>query len=199
METLALSTHTHTHTHTHTYTHTHTHTHTHARNDCSRNWVLILAGVEILWEEEGFQFGVKRWQGWAEQCLRSCGSEFQVWGPKHEKAQEPWLLHLYCWIGVRISQSQASKRFAGNRGIWYLMAFCTSGSHWLSLNKAVSKLGINWLSLNKAVSKFRINSLGTFWNITIEFLLKKRKKGKKRKSFMLISFFYLLSKWLRDS
>ena len=22
-------------------------------------------GVEILWEEEGFQFGLKRWQGWA--------------------------------------------------------------------------------------------------------------------------------------
>ena len=39
-----------------------THTHTHA---CSRNWVLILAGEKILWEEEGFQFGFKRWQGWA--------------------------------------------------------------------------------------------------------------------------------------
>ena len=35
-------------------------------NDCSRNWVPILAGVEILWEEESFQFGFKRWQGWAE-------------------------------------------------------------------------------------------------------------------------------------
>ena len=31
--------------------------------------------MEILWEEEGFQFGFKRWQ-------RSCGSEFQMWGPK---------------------------------------------------------------------------------------------------------------------
>ena len=53
------------HTHTHTYTHTQTHTHTH--NDCSRNWVLILAGAEILWEEEGFKFGFKRGQGWAVQ------------------------------------------------------------------------------------------------------------------------------------
>ena len=39
------------------YKHTHT--------DCSRNWVLILVRMEILWEEEGFQFGFKRWQGWA--------------------------------------------------------------------------------------------------------------------------------------
>ena len=26
---------------------------THTHNDCSRNWVLILVGAEILWEEEG--------------------------------------------------------------------------------------------------------------------------------------------------
>ena len=31
----------------------------------SRNWVLILVGAEVLWEEESFQFGFKRWQGWA--------------------------------------------------------------------------------------------------------------------------------------
>ena len=41
------------------YKRTHTHT------DCSRNWVLILVRMEILWEEESFQFGFKRWQGWA--------------------------------------------------------------------------------------------------------------------------------------
>ena len=46
-------------------THTHTHTHTYIYTDCSRNWVLILVRVEILWEEEGFQFGFKRWQGCA--------------------------------------------------------------------------------------------------------------------------------------
>ena len=33
-----------------------------------------------------------------EQCLRSCGSEFQMWGPKQEKARKPRLLRLYCWI-----------------------------------------------------------------------------------------------------
>ena len=40
------------------YMETHTHMRTH--NDYSRNWVLILVGVQILWEEEGFQFGFKR-------------------------------------------------------------------------------------------------------------------------------------------
>ena len=61
------------HAHAHTHTHTHSHTLTHARarararvyTDCSRNWVLILVRMEILWEEEGFQFGFKRWQGCA--------------------------------------------------------------------------------------------------------------------------------------
>ena len=48
------------HTHARTHTHTHTHIHTHTHTDCSRNWVLRM---EILWEEEGFQFGFKRWQG----------------------------------------------------------------------------------------------------------------------------------------
>ena len=33
-----------------------------------------------------------------KQCLRSCGRELQVWGPKQEKAWKPWLLRLYCWI-----------------------------------------------------------------------------------------------------
>ena len=48
--------------------HTHTHICMHilyTHNDCSRNWVPILAGVEILWEEDSFQFGFKIWQGWA--------------------------------------------------------------------------------------------------------------------------------------
>ena len=41
------------------YTHTRTHARTHT-TDCSRNWVLILVRMEILWEEESFQFGFKR-------------------------------------------------------------------------------------------------------------------------------------------
>ena len=69
------------------YMHTHTHTHTHTMT--SRNWVLILVVAEILWEEEGFQFGFKRWQ--VEQCLRSCGSEFQMCGPKQKKVRKPLL------------------------------------------------------------------------------------------------------------
>ena len=35
-------------THTYIYIHTQAHRHAPTHNDCSRNWVLILAGVEIL-------------------------------------------------------------------------------------------------------------------------------------------------------
>ena len=65
----------------------------HTHNFSSRNWVLILVGAKILWEEEGFQFGFERWK-W------SCGSEFQMWGPKQEKVRKPWALRLYCWISA---------------------------------------------------------------------------------------------------
>ena len=87
------------------YTEKQTHTH----NDCSRNWVLILVGMKILREEECFQFGFKSKR--AEQCLRSCGSEFQMWGPKQEKVRKPWILHLYCWIfSMRASEEEHSVR-----------------------------------------------------------------------------------------
>ena len=67
----------------------------------------MLVGVEILWEEEGFQFAFKRWQGWTV----SCESEFQVWGPKQEKARKPLLLRLYCWIFcMRVSEEERSVR-----------------------------------------------------------------------------------------
>ena len=62
----ALSAHTiHINLNTMFYTHvararTHARTHTHTHTDCSTNWVLILAGAEILSEEQGFQFGLKR-------------------------------------------------------------------------------------------------------------------------------------------
>ena len=52
-------------THTRTrHTHVHTHARTHARTHtgCWGDWVLKLAGAK---QEEGFQFGFKRWQGWA--------------------------------------------------------------------------------------------------------------------------------------
>ena len=35
--------------------------------------------------------------GRVEQCLSSCGSESQMWGPKQEKVQNPEVLCLYCW------------------------------------------------------------------------------------------------------
>ena len=66
--------------HAHTRTHAHTHAHTHTYTDCSRNWVLILVRMEILWEDEGFQFGFKRWQGCAVsmvlwEWIRNVGSK----------------------------------------------------------------------------------------------------------------------------
>ena len=39
---------------------THTPLHSDTHIDCSRNWVLILAGMKIVSEEDGFQFGFKR-------------------------------------------------------------------------------------------------------------------------------------------
>ena len=32
------------------------------------------------------------------QCARSCGNEFQMWGPKQEKVQKSQVLHLFNWI-----------------------------------------------------------------------------------------------------
>ena len=40
-----------------------------------------------------------------EQCLRSCGSEFQTWDPKQGKVRKPRVLRLYCWIfSMRMSE-----------------------------------------------------------------------------------------------
>ena len=59
----------------HTYfTHTHTHTVT------SRNWVQC---------EKKKVFSLALKDDSVEQCLRSCGSEFQMWGPKQEKVRKP--------------------------------------------------------------------------------------------------------------
>ena len=77
------------------YTYTHTH------SDCSRNWVLILVGAEILWEEEGFQYGFKRRQGWAVS-KRSYGSEFQMWGPEQGKVETMLETLPFC-ISIRSS------------------------------------------------------------------------------------------------
>ena len=46
-----------------------------------------------------------------EQRLSSCGSEFQMWGPKEEKAREPQVLCLYCWIlSMWVSEEELSVR-----------------------------------------------------------------------------------------
>ena len=44
-----------------------------------------------------------------EHCLRSYGSEFQMWGPKQEKVRKPRVLRLYCWIvSMRVSEEERS-------------------------------------------------------------------------------------------
>ena len=76
--------------------------------------------MEILWEEEGFQFDFKRWQGWAVFKLRSCWSEFQMWGPKQEKVRQPWVLRLYCLISsMRVSEEECNVRLC-----LYYLYFC---------------------------------------------------------------------------
>ena len=50
-----------------------------------------------------------------EQCLRSCWSEFQMWGgtvqSKTEKVRKPRVLRLYCWIfSMRVSGEERSVR-----------------------------------------------------------------------------------------
>ena len=96
------------------------HTHMRAHTDCSRNRVLILVWMEILREEEGFQFGFKRWQGRAvskvlwewipnvgskaregaeAMCLAFVLLDFQhARGVKHKHNQEiKCALHLTVW------------------------------------------------------------------------------------------------------
>ena len=46
-----------------------------------------------------------------EQCLRSCGSKFHIWGPKQDKVRKPSVLRLYCWIfNMRVSEEERSAR-----------------------------------------------------------------------------------------
>ena len=46
-----------------------------------------------------------------EKCLRSCGSEFQMWDPKQEKVQKLGVLRLYFWIfSTRVSEEDRSVR-----------------------------------------------------------------------------------------
>ena len=99
-----LQTRTRTHAHTHARAHTHTHTYT----DCSRNWVLTL---EWKYCEKRKVFSLALKDDRVEQCLRSCGSEFQMWGPKQEKVRKPWVLRLYCWISsMWVSEEERSIR-----------------------------------------------------------------------------------------
>ena len=80
----------------------HTHTHTHTHNDRSRNWVLIL-GWKYCEKRKVFSWALK--DDRVELCLRSCGSEFQMWGPKQEKVRKAmslaFVLQDFQHVGVR--------------------------------------------------------------------------------------------------
>ena len=86
------------------YKHAHTHTHMHAYTDCSRNWVLIL-GWKYCEKRKVFSLALK--DDRVAQCLRSCGSEFQMWGPKQEKVRKPCVLRL---SSMRVSEEEHSVR-----------------------------------------------------------------------------------------
>ena len=38
-----------------------------------------------------------------EQCLRSCGSKFQIWGPKQEKVQKPYFCCFFLLVFLFVS------------------------------------------------------------------------------------------------
>ena len=43
-----------------------------------------------------------------------------MWGPKQEKVQKPWVLHLYCWIfSMQVSEEERSAR-DGVSNMWYI-------------------------------------------------------------------------------
>ena len=65
---------------------------------------MLLAGAEVLWEEEGFSLALK--DDKVEQCQRSCGSEFQMRGPKQGKMQKPWVFHLH--FSMQVSEEERS-------------------------------------------------------------------------------------------
>ena len=70
----------------------------------SRNWVLTLVGVEILWEEEGFQFGFKRWQGQAVSKVLGVNSKCGVQSKRKCESHESCV----CIAGFSVCRCQKS-------------------------------------------------------------------------------------------
>ena len=50
---------------------------------------MILVRMEILGKGEEVFFSLTLKDDKVEQCLRSCGSEFQMWDAKQEKVRKP--------------------------------------------------------------------------------------------------------------
>jgi len=66
-------------------------------------------GRKYCEKRKGFSLALK--DDRVEQCLRSCGSEFQMRGPKQEQVRKPRVLRLYCWIfSMRVSEEERGVR-----------------------------------------------------------------------------------------
>ena len=95
-----------TRTHTHTCARVRTLTHTHTLTVAETGYWYYL-GWKYCEKRKVFSLALK--DDRVEQCLRSCGSEFQMWGPKQEMVRKPWVLRSYCWISsMRVSEEERS-------------------------------------------------------------------------------------------
>ena len=90
------------------------HTHVCTHNDCSRNWVLILVGMEILWEEEGFSLALKHER--VEQCLKI----LREWIPNvGSKAREGVKATSLCVVGFSACRCQKNPHLF----LWFFSFF----------------------------------------------------------------------------
>ena len=122
------------------------HTHTHTRTHCSRNWVLVLVGVEILWAEDGFEFGFKRCHPqqhllsdlyfcfcsnfWREICSHICVIEkyiFLLIWLKKTYLKKKILLYIFCFTGDADCYYWLLNCFKKNKKYWWhcMIVLCT--------------------------------------------------------------------------
>ena len=67
--------------------------------------------IDISYSEKRKVFSLALKDDRTEQCLRSCGSALQMWGPKQEKVRKSRVLRLCHWIfGMRVSEEECTLR-----------------------------------------------------------------------------------------
>ena len=103
--------------------------------------VLLLVGAEILWAEEGSQFGFKRWQGSA----MSCGSEFQIiMGPK---ARESFIIRFRT-CGLSLSAEFLNLQWSlglGQVGFHLLTQWLSVSFSYFLCTVSIGTFGLHWL------------------------------------------------------